>query len=251
MASEQNGDRSGRLILQRSLRPRPVSPWAQNGYPTCLGQPMCVTWEDLDAAAPAVAIVGVPWDGSMGASAGTRYGPMAIRTAEYTGDRGGDSTHPVSRVNPLSMLGIVDSGDVLAVHGAIEETFADVWLSVDIDVCDSALAPGTGAPGPGGLTRSVLNNSSSGSIAGQKQRGIGGLRPFTAIKQHPPSGELLRSIRRVMTVPKVRGMDLVEVSPPYESGTDITAVWAHRVVLEVLTGLAIQRQAEADENYDG
>ena len=77
------------------------------------------------------------------------------------------------------------------------------------------------------------------------------MRPFTAIKQHPPSGELLRSIRRVMTVPKVRGMDLVEVSPPYESGTDITAVWAHRVVLEVLTGLAIQRQAEADENYDG
>ena len=83
-----------------------------------------------------------------------------------------------------------------------------VYLSVDIDVLDPAHAPGTGTPEPGGLT----------------------------------SVELLRAVRRIASDLHLVGMDVVEVSPPYDSA-DITAAAANRVVLEVITGVAVRRTA--------
>ncbi|HUY43036.1 MAG TPA: agmatinase [Acidimicrobiales bacterium] len=81
-----------------------------------------------------------------------------------------------------------------------------VFLSVDVDVVDPGAAPGTGTPEPGGLT----------------------------------SRELLDAVRRVaMNVP-LAGMDVVEVSPPYDHA-EITAYLANRVVLEALGGLAWRR----------
>jgi agmatinase len=82
-----------------------------------------------------------------------------------------------------------------------------VFLSVDIDVCDPGHAPGTGTPEPGGLS----------------------------------ARQLLDSVRRIGYELPVVGVDVVEVSPPYDHA-DITAFLANRVVLEVLSGIARRRR---------
>jgi agmatinase len=86
-----------------------------------------------------------------------------------------------------------------------------VFLSVDIDVCDPAHAPGTGTPEPGGLT----------------------------------ARQLLDSVRRICYELPVVGIDVVEVSPPYDHA-DITSFLANRVVLEALSGIARRRKDAAD-----
>ena len=78
-----------------------------------------------------------------------------------------------------------------------------VFLSVDVDVVDPGSAPGTGTPEPGGLS----------------------------------SRELLDAVRRIAMEVPVCGMDVVEVSPPYDHA-EITAYLGNRVVLEVLGGIA-------------
>jgi agmatinase len=84
-----------------------------------------------------------------------------------------------------------------------------VFLSVDIDVADPAHAPGTGTPEPGGLS----------------------------------ARELLDAVRRVCLELPVVGIDVVEVSPPYDSA-DITAALANRVVLEALSAIARRRTGD-------
>ncbi|HEY5821049.1 MAG TPA: agmatinase [Propionibacteriaceae bacterium] len=86
-----------------------------------------------------------------------------------------------------------------------------VYLSVDIDVCDPGHAPGTGTPEPGGLS----------------------------------ARELLDSVRRICLELPVVGVDVVEVSPPYDHA-DITAALANRVVLEALSAIARKRKDERD-----
>ncbi len=85
-----------------------------------------------------------------------------------------------------------------------------VFLSVDIDVADPGHAPGTGTPEPGGLT----------------------------------GRELLDAVRRIGLELPVVGMDVVEVSPPYDHA-DITAALANRVVLEALSAVARRRAVAA------
>lgn len=84
-----------------------------------------------------------------------------------------------------------------------------VFLSVDIDVADPGHAPGTGTPEPGGLS----------------------------------SRQLLDAVRRICLELPVVGMDVVEVSPPYDHA-DITALLGSRVVLEALSAMA-RRRADA------
>jgi agmatinase len=86
-----------------------------------------------------------------------------------------------------------------------------VFLSVDIDVCDPGHAPGTGTPEPGGLS----------------------------------ARELLDSVRRICLELPVVGVDVVEVSPPYDHA-DITAALANRVVLEALSAVARRRRDARD-----
>ncbi len=81
-----------------------------------------------------------------------------------------------------------------------------VFLSVDIDVCDPGHAPGTGTPEPGGLS----------------------------------ARDLLDAVRRICLELPVVGVDVVEVSPPYDHA-DITAALANRVVLEALSAIARKR----------
>ena len=85
-----------------------------------------------------------------------------------------------------------------------------VFLSVDIDVVDPGMAPGTGTPEPGGLT----------------------------------SRELLESVRRICLELPVVGMDIVEVAPPFDT-SDITAILANRVVLEALSAIAYKRTGQS------
>lgn len=84
-----------------------------------------------------------------------------------------------------------------------------VFLSVDIDVLDPAYAPGTGTPEPGGMT----------------------------------SVELLKAVRVVAERLELVGADLVEVIPTAVGSADITALVAERIVRELLTGIAMRRQA--------
>jgi agmatinase len=86
-----------------------------------------------------------------------------------------------------------------------------VFLSVDIDVVDPGMAPGTGTPEPGGLT----------------------------------SRQLLDAVRRCGYELPIVGVDVVEVSPPYDQA-EITAYLANRVVLEVLSAIARRRRDDAE-----
>ena len=111
----------------------------------------------------------------------------------------------------FEMSEIVSRGlDDLPGHEAFEIAIDDcdgVFLSVDIDVADPGHAPGTGTPEPGGLT----------------------------------ARQLLDAVRRICLELPVVGVDVVEVSPPYDHA-DITAALANRVVLEALSGIAARRQ---------
>jgi formimidoylglutamase len=83
-----------------------------------------------------------------------------------------------------------------------------IYLSIDIDVIDPGLAPGTGTPEPGGmLTR-----------------------------------EVLRAIRQIVGAVPLAGMDIVEVSPPYDHA-ETTAMAANRAALEAISALAVRRRA--------
>jgi len=85
-----------------------------------------------------------------------------------------------------------------------------VFVSVDIDVVDPGLAPGTGTPEPGGLT----------------------------------SRQLLDAVRQICLELPVVGLDVVEVAPPYDSA-EVTAYLANRVVLEALSAICVRGRAVA------
>ncbi len=98
----------------------------------------------------------------------------------------------------------------------LDESFAcvtddcdGVFLSVDIDVVDPGMAPGTGTPEPGGMT----------------------------------SRELLEAVRRICFELPIVGIDIVEVCPPYDNA-DITALLANRVVLEAVSAIAKRKKGD-------
>jgi guanidinobutyrase len=99
----------------------------------------------------------------------------------------------------------------------LDESFAiltdgcdGVFLSVDIDVVDPGMAPGTGTPEPGGMT----------------------------------SRELLEAVRRICLELPIVGIDIVEVAPDFDNA-DITAILANRVVLEALSAIAKRRSGQS------
>ncbi len=109
------------------------------------------------------------------------------------------------------MREIEERGAEAVVADAIAEALDGpdaVYLSVDIDVLDPGTAPGTGTPEPGGLL----------------------------------PRELLRAIRQIVGSVELAGMDIVEVSPPYDHA-EVTAMAANRCALEAISALASKRQA--------
>jgi formimidoylglutamase len=108
------------------------------------------------------------------------------------------------------MREIEERGAEAVIAQAIDEALDGpdyVYLSLDIDVIDPGLAPGTGTPEPGGmLTR-----------------------------------EVLRAIRQIVGAVDLCGMDIVEVSPPYDHA-ETTAMAGNRAALEAISALAVRRR---------
>ena len=109
------------------------------------------------------------------------------------------------------MTEIEERGADAVIDDAIAEALDGpdaIYLSLDIDVIDPGLAPGTGTPEPGGmLTR-----------------------------------EVLRAVRQIVSAVDLCGMDIVEVSPPYDHA-ETTAMAANRAALEAISALAARKLA--------
>jgi agmatinase len=108
------------------------------------------------------------------------------------------------------MREIEERGAEAVIDDAIAEALDGpdvIYLSIDIDVLDPGMAPGTGTPEPGGLL----------------------------------TRELLRAIRRIVGRVPLAAMDVVEVSPPYDHA-DVTAAAGHRCVLEAISALAARKR---------
>jgi arginase family enzyme len=54
--------------------------------------------------------------------------------------------------------------------------------------------------------------------------------------------EVLRAIRQIVGAVELCGMDIVEVSPPYDHA-ETTAMAANRAALEAISALAVRRRA--------
>lgn len=116
------------------------------------------------------------------------------------------------------MAEIEHRGFDLVLQDAVEEALdgaEHLFISVDVDVLDPAHAPGTGSPEPGGLT----------------------------------TRELLRAVRRLSAEVGIIGMDVVEVAPNMEAGNQITALAAHRCVMEAMTGTAMRKLGLTAPDY--
>jgi len=119
------------------------------------------------------------------------------------------------RMRSFEMTEVVKRGLDAVLTEAFQIALDDcdqVFLSVDVDVVDPGMAPGTGTPEPGGLT----------------------------------GRQLLDAVRRIAMEVPLAGVDVVEVSPPYDHA-EVTGYLANRVVLEVLSGIAWRRRALAGD----
>ena len=116
------------------------------------------------------------------------------------------------------MREIEERGAEAVIDEAIAEALdgpGAIYLSIDIDVLDPGMAPGTGTPEPGGLL----------------------------------TRELLRAVRRIVGTVELAAMDIVEVSPPYDHA-EVTAMAAHRVALEAISALAVRKRDGAAIRFE-
>ena len=131
------------------------------------------------------------------------YWPDA-RTLDWMRDQGMRS-YEMTEIHHRGLSAVLDESFATLTDGC-----DGVFLSVDIDVVDPGMAPGTGTPEPGGMT----------------------------------SRELLEAVRRICLELPIVGIDVVEVAPPFDSA-DITAILANRVVLEALSAIAKRKSGAA------
>ena len=126
-------------------------------------------------------------------------------------DYANDDTQGFLRVEADDIDNLGPKGIAELIMGKIG-TEVPVYLSIDIDVLDPGLAPGTGTPEPGGWTTRELI---------QILRGIEGLN--------------------------LVGADVVEVSPAYDGAGEETALAAAQVVYEVVTSIVKRGLKERGE----
>ncbi|KAL1889173.1 hypothetical protein Cpir12675_005896 [Ceratocystis pirilliformis] len=119
---------------------------------------------------------------------------------------------------------LADDIDDIGVEGVINTimgrlgTENPVYLSVDIDIIEPGLAPGTGTPEPGGWTA----------------------REFIRI---------LRGIEGLNVV----GADIVEVSPSYDDAGETTALLGAQIAFEIITSMVkkgVEAAGAATESHD-
>jgi len=142
-----------------------------------------------------------------GAVRGDRFLQLGLRgywpddaTLKWMAGKGMKS-YEMTEIHHRGMKAVLDESFSILTDGC-----DGVFLSVDIDVVDPGMAPGTGTPEPGGMT----------------------------------SRELLEAVRRICFELPIVGLDVVEVAPAYDS-SDITAILANRVVLEALSAIALKK----------
>ena len=207
---------------------------AAGAIPLVLGGDHTVTWPDVTGVARAVgwgkvsvihfdahADTGDVQFGSLighglpmrrliesGACRGDRFLQVGLRgywpeppTLRWMAEQGMRS-YEMHEVVTRGLDAVLDEAFAIAVDGCDA-----VFVSVDLDVVDPGMAPGTGTPEPGGMT----------------------------------GRQLLDAVRRIGVSLPVAGVDVVEVAPAYDS-SDITSFLANRVVLEMLSGIAYRRQ---------
>jgi agmatinase len=112
---------------------QPYETFADFDLPTYVGLPsfMRLPWI-ADAAAlaerrPDIAIVGAPFDDAVTHRPGARFGPRAIREAQYTSG----SIHSLQLgVEPFEVLDVVDAGDANIVPAWIERAHALIYRKV-------------------------------------------------------------------------------------------------------------------------
>jgi len=140
----------------------------------------------------------------------TAYIQIGIRGPTYPGDL------QDARALGLTMLTIDDCFQMgtAAIIDKIQAMMDErpVYVSLDIDSLDPAYAPGTGTPEVGGFTSYQML-------------------------------QLVRGLRGLNLV----GMDLVEVSPPFDHG-EITSILAANLSFEFITLLALQKVTTRVEN---
>ncbi|KXL44099.1 hypothetical protein M433DRAFT_918 [Acidomyces richmondensis BFW] len=108
----------------------------------------------------------------------------------------------------IDLLGAVNVAKKIVDHVGTDQP---VYLSIDIDVIDPGLAPGTGTPEPGGWT----------------------------------TRELIGVLRGIDTL-NVVGADIVEVSPAYDGAGEMTALAAAQVAFELLTSMVKRGMSEGN-----
>ena len=139
--------------------------------------------------------------------AGARYVQIGLR-----GYWPGEAEFSWQREQGVTSYFMHDVRD-LGIREVVERTVAavgegPVFLTVDVDVLDPSVAPGTGTPEPGGMT----------------------------------AADLLLACREVARGLEIVGLDVVEVLPTAVGSADVTALVADRVVREALTGIALKRR---------
>mgnify|MGYP003339972245 CR=1 FL=1 len=142
-----------------------------------------------------------------GAVRGDRFLQLGLRgywpdneTLNWMRDQGMRS-YEMTEIHHRGMKAVLDES-----FATLTKDCDGVFLSVDIDVVDPGMAPGTGTPEPGGMT----------------------------------SRELIEAVRRICTELPIVGVDVVEVSPAYDHA-EITSLLANRIVLEVLSSIALRK----------
>lgn len=112
--------------------------------------------------------------------------------------------------NILTVTDIVEQGLDAAADFALERALDGtdcVWISFDIDCIDAGFVPGTGWPEPGGLL----------------------------------PREALSLLGKIIRRAPVCGLEVVEVSPPYDI-SDITSLMATRVICDSIAHLVLSGQ---------
>ncbi len=120
--------------------------------------------------------------------------------------------------NILTVTDITEMGLDAAADFAIEKATDGtdcVYISFDIDCIDAGFVPGTGWPEPGGLL----------------------------------PREALYLLKKIVQNTTVCGLEVVEVSPPYDI-SDITALMATRVICDTMAHLVISGQLPRKETPD-
>ena len=130
------------------------------------------------------------------------------------GDNEDDDTQGWVRIacDDIDDIGVAGIAQKIISHVGTE---TPVYLSIDIDVIDPGLAPGTGTPEPGGWT----------------------------------TRELIRVLRSIDSLNLV-GADIVEVAPAYDGTGEATALAAAQVGFEVLTSM-VKRGMEVGGKRQG